>query len=288
MHKAPKIFILLCVLSAFTSCERISALLQGDDAVAKVGRHRLYRSEVEALIPSGISPEDSLNIARSYINTWASDLVYLNTAQQKLSKSDKNLNQELEQYKNALLKYRLEQLYISENLDTSVSEQQIKEYYDNNSESLSLVYPIVKAKFIRLTPGSVELDKVKDALSGDDPDNQLELDNIIYSCSERYDDFGGNWVEITDLASEFRTDYGTLLAQMSNSFIVIQEPDGHLNVAYIDSLIRSGNVPPLEFCREKIYNVIISVRKQQLLSQMEEQLLSSAREAGLFQIFDKE
>lgn len=286
MKNVRTIFLLAFCVAALCSCDRISALLQGDDAVARVGRKRLYRSEVEALIPSGISSEDSLNIARSYISTWASDLVYLNTAQQKLSSNDKNVTREIEQYKNALLKYRLEQLYISENLDTAVSAQQISEYYEANRESLSLTYPILKAKFILITPGSVGLDHVKEALSSDNPDNQLELDNIIYSCSERYNDFGGKWVEITELAKEFHTDYGTLLSQKNGSFIVIEQPDGHINMAYIEEYIASGQVPPLEFCKEKIYDVIISVRKQELLSQMQEQLLSSAREAGLFQTFE--
>ena len=74
------ITIMIIVLSAFSSCRAISSLLHDDGVVAQVGDVKLYRAELDALIPKGLSQEDSVNLARQYINTWASDLVYLKIA----------------------------------------------------------------------------------------------------------------------------------------------------------------------------------------------------------------
>jgi len=274
------------VLLMSVSCEMISNLLHDDEVVAKVGRNKLYRGDVESLIPEGIASEDSLAIAQQYINTWAADLVFQDVAQQKLSKSEKNLTKEIEQYTNALLKYRYEQLYINERLDTAMTDTEVNEYYEAHKETFKLNYPIVKARFIRLIPNSINTEVVRKKISSDDPDDQVEFDNIVYSYAEKYNDFGGRWVEITSLAREFGTDYGTVIAQMSGSFVEMKDADGRVSLAYISNYLRSGNIPPVEFCHDKIENVIISVRKQALLNDLERDLLEEARESGLFETFE--
>lgn len=288
MRRQVIISVILASALCAQSCEGIYSFFHDDDVVAKVGHKRLYRSEVEALIPAGTPSEDSLSIATQYINTWASDLVYFKVAQEKLSKSDKNLTREVEQYRNALLKYRYEQMYVNERLDTTVTDGQILEYYESHQQSLVLTYPIVKARYIRIAPDAAPSDKVRKLLASDDPEDQMELDNVIYSCSDKYNEFGGKWIEITALSREFGTDYGTLLSQMSNSFVEMKEPDGHVNIAYISNYMRSGSVPPVEFCSEKIGNVIMSMRKQALLADLEQDLLKEARETGLFETFEKD
>ena len=61
--------LLLCLLS----CERISNFIHDDEVVAKVGRDKLYRSQLENYIPSGLSSEDSTNLALQYIKSWATE-----------------------------------------------------------------------------------------------------------------------------------------------------------------------------------------------------------------------
>ena len=94
-----------------------------------MGQEKLYRSDIDKVIPKGIVPEDSVRLSRQYINSWASDRVYLKIAEEQLSKAERDVTVELEDYRKSLLKYRYEQLYVNERLDTSVSHEHIEEYY---------------------------------------------------------------------------------------------------------------------------------------------------------------
>ena len=76
--------------------------------MAEVSGEKLYRSDLDAVIPKGISQEDSTYLAKQYINTWASEMVYLGIAEQQLSKTEKDVTKELEDYRKSLLKYRYE------------------------------------------------------------------------------------------------------------------------------------------------------------------------------------
>ena len=76
MRRIVKITAILgIVLPALMSCRAISNFLHDDEVVASAGSEKLYRSDLDAVIPKGISPEDSASLAMRYINTWASDIV---------------------------------------------------------------------------------------------------------------------------------------------------------------------------------------------------------------------
>ena len=102
MRKA--LYILVFALLAF-SCkmthqfsDAASELFRGE-AVAKVGNHKLYRNQLQSYIPTGVSPEDSASLAASYIKAWAEDLLLLDMAEEQLSKEDKDVSQDLEEYR---------------------------------------------------------------------------------------------------------------------------------------------------------------------------------------------
>ena len=82
------IAIIGIVLPALSSCRAISDLLHNGEVVAQVGKERLYRSDIDEVVPKGISVEDSIALARQIIDVWASDRIYLAIAEEQLSKAE--------------------------------------------------------------------------------------------------------------------------------------------------------------------------------------------------------
>ena len=68
--------LLTAVSAMAVSCRLVSSVLHDDEVVAKVGKHRLYRHELESIVPEGLSSEDSLNLVSQYIDTWASAYLF--------------------------------------------------------------------------------------------------------------------------------------------------------------------------------------------------------------------
>lgn len=283
--KAFVILIYGIALLTLPSCRAISSLLHDGDVVAQVGRHKLYKSEVAALIPDEASADDSLKLALQYINSWASDLVFLDIAEEQLSKDELDVAAELEQYRRSLLKYRYEQRYINERLDTLVSDSQIDEYYQSHVDNFVLEIPIVKARFLRISSDSPSVEPIKKKMSSPVLSDLMAADSLAYFSAVKYTDYGDNWIDMVTLARDFGADYAELLSSMKNGFIEKKDTDGKLNVAYIAEFMPAGEIPPVEYCRERIKNIIISVRKQALVSDLERDLLTDARDRGRFRIF---
>ena len=276
---------ILIVLPAISSCRAISSFLRGGEVVAEAGSEKLYRSDLDKVIPKGISAEDSTYLAKQYINAWATDLVYLSIAEQQLSKSEKDVTKELEDYRKSLLKYRYEQLYINERLDTAVSDEKVEEYYNAHQDKFVLNRPLVKARFLSISEDSPAKDQIRKRMSSDKVEDLVEADSLAYSAALKYATWSDQWIDVATLAREFSMDYTLLLGQMRNRWIDQVDTLGVQRMAYIPAMMQKGEVAPLEYSAPSIRDIIISARKQALISTLEQDLLNDARENGKFVIY---
>lgn len=285
MKNSVNIAVICVVLQMLFSCRAISSFLREDEIVAEVGREKLYRSELDVLIPRGTSSEDSTRLALQYINTWAMDQVFQNIAEEQLSKSERDVTKELEDYRKSLLKYRYEQLYVNERLDTAVTEEMIQEYYDAHQDKFVLSRPLLKARYLCIASDSPSLAPIRKKMSSSDVGDLFEADSLAYSSALKFTTWGGQWIDVAVLAREFGADHGAIVSSMKNGWVERTDTAGQKKLAFISDMLIPGKIAPVEYVRENIRDMIISVRKQALITGLERELLDDARENGQFVIF---
>lgn len=268
------------------SCNFISGLIHDDKLVASVGKQKLYVSDIASIIPEGTSPEDSVNMALQYINSWASEILFSKVAEEQLSKAELDVSKEIEDYKRSLYKYRYEQRYINDRLDTVISSSQIEQYYKSHIELFRLDVPIVKARFLDIMQESPNLEILKSKMSSEDYIDLEQADSLAYSSALKYIDTSDKWVDMVTFARNFGVDYGTLLSRMdSHGFIEIPDERGDVKIAYICDIQKAGTISSLEYSTERIRDIIISSRRHALLSSLEQELLDNAKEKKKLMIY---
>ena len=285
MSRRLSIFLSLTVLAVLPSCKAVQSFIHDEEVVAKLGDHKLYRSELEKLIPNGISQEDSINFANLYINSWATDKAFQDIAEQKLSKEEKDVSSELEAYRQSLLRYRFEQRYVSERLDTTVSSNEINDYYKDHKDNFKLERPVLKARFMKIAKDSPNLQKIKKLMSSSEVEDVIAADSVAFNSAQRYVDFSDTWMDAVSLAAEFGVDYVNMLSKKNGSFIEIPDGEGNVCVAYITDMVKAGETAPVDFCEENIKDIIISGRKHALLSTLEQDLIEDAKVKENFVIY---
>ena len=279
---------LAAVCAVICSCNIISSIVHDDQVVARVGSERLYLSELNNYIPDGSSPEDSAAIALQYINSWATEHLYLRTAESRLSKEEKNVDKELEAYRRSLLRYRYEQRYINDRLDTLITQQQLEEYYKSHTSTLELQRPILKVRFVDIMADSPNYDEIMAKLSAEGGQSLKDLDSLAYVSAPRFFDSSDTWMDAAVLAREFGTDWNTMISKIKDRYIIFNYEDrGETRAAYVFSIQQKGQAP-LEYCRNSIRDNILSERKRELLKNLEQDLLKNAQDKKVFVIYKNE
>ena len=283
-----KIFILILLPALLASCNAISSLVHDDQVVAKVGENKLYKSELERFIPNMIPAADSVRLAEQYINTWAMDLLYLDVAEKELTKAELDVSADLENFRRSLLKYRYEQRYINDRLDTLVTDDQIRQYYEAHEADFELKRPVLKVRFVDVMKDSPNKDAILKMMTSREYDDVQRADTLARSTALRYFDSSDTWMDASELATSFGLDYQQMLSCLKGDLIKYEPEDrADVMVAYVCDIRRTG-VAPYEYCTERIRDILMSARKHDLMNSLERDLLENALESKQFVIYENE
>lgn len=278
--------LILAMMLALSSCEWAQDKMHRGHIVARIGWDVLYSTEIEKVIPSGITGEDSLAMARQYMDSWALRRLLTRKAEKDLSKSGKDVSRQVEEFRNNLLGYRYEKYFIDSRLDTSVTMEELKEYYDTHEQLFKVTQSLVKARVITVLTKSPYFDAIKKSYKVTDESAIAELEELCDASAERYTDFEGAWVPVTVLAKESVMDVSQCERMLASKSSAELKDEGITIFIFVRERISPGNVSPLEYNIEHIREIIISKRKQELLSGLERDLLNDAKSDKTLRIYE--
>jgi len=183
-----KVLYVFLSFAIILSCNKKNTV-QNERIIAKVFDKNLYESDLKGLFNETIAPADSSVIVKAYIDKWIRKQLLLEKAELNLIPEQKDVKNQLEDYRSSLLIYKYEQEWIKQNLDTNVSENEIEEYYNLYSSNFILEDNLVKALFIKVPVISPNIDKVKNWYKSDKKEELDNLDSYCFEYAKKYDNF---------------------------------------------------------------------------------------------------
>ena len=280
----------LCLLVALPACNFVERIFHdaGDDAVARVGNDVLYQSDIRKLIPQGVPAEDSVRMVQQYINTWAKGKLLMLQAEANLSKEAKDVTEELAEFRQNLLTFRYEKLYIESRLDTLVTEEEALAYYEAHKASFTFPYSLVKARIIRISRKSPYYDMIKDNHQAETESDVADLEEMCHASAEKYVDFGKSWVPVATFAKELGMETAVCEMEIARGRSFEREIDGQNHLIYMVGRIAPNQPSPFEYNAERIRELLLSKRKQELLASLEQELFEDAKINGKLIIYDQD
>ena len=280
-----KALLIVMLVAAISSCRLYDSLFKGD-VVARAGRDVLYRSDVDALNITGFSPEDSARIVERYIVSWAKSRLLLDMAQSQLSKADRDVEAQLEEYRQQLLVYRYEQQYVEQRLDTAVTDQEYMDFYEANPASFVAHVPLMKGWYIKVSDDSPNLNPIKSIYRSRVEEDRDRLGQLCYTSAEKYY-FFEDWVGLDAVVEGTGLDVQELARVLDSRSFIEKNFLGYTYLISVDDYVPAGSLAPYEYCRERIRNHILNRRKQELIASLERNLLNDAIVSEKFVIYSR-
>ena len=270
-------YIALLIISCFLiqSCKYLD-FRQDHEIVAQIGDNILYKKDISNLIPEGTSAADSIEMLKQYINNWAIKYLMLNRADRELSKQEKDVEKELEEYKNSLLAFRYQKKYVESRLDTLITQEEKIEYYNNNSHNIKLNNSIAICRIIKVTNSSPNLQIIRSLYKSNSEEDKFRIEEICHSSAEKYIDFNNEWVDFAVIARELPLSVLDLEKELESKNWLEINDSGYYYFIYLYQKRASGETPPFEYYKSRIRETVLSKRKQNLLRELEKNLIDEA------------
>jgi hypothetical protein len=282
--------IVCIIISALSicSCTLYENFTKGDK-VAQIGRAVLYKTDLEKVIPKGISSQDSASLAQQYIYSWATKQLMLQKAEEQLPKSDKDVAGLLEDYRMQLLVFRYENKFVEERLDTTVTGREVEEYYNAHQGSFVGKNGVFKGRLVKMQNSSPNMQVMKKLAKSREIDDLEALEQLAYNSAYKYSNFNNNWVDLNIVAKEVGVPLEELQKLMAKNGPMVEVKDTvYTNILQVLEFVAPGEVTPFEYNSEKIKEIIISRRKQELLSALQRDILRDALNNNKIKIIDED
>jgi len=265
------IFVVLLLVS----CNRLFQFSEDDPAVARADDKYLKKSEITARIPDGLSERDSLTLAQNYINKWIQNEILTQRARKSLSSDEQDFTKQLEEYRNSLLLFALEQKLVRLYLDTNVTDAEIERYYLENRSQFELKGNILKFDFIKLKKRSRQIGEFRRLLRESDLASRERLKTSAEKNAHDYW-FATEWVSLNEILDEMPLEVDNQPLFLRRTTYAEADDSIFVYLLRINDYRTMDSISPMEFEKDKIRNIILNGRKLDLLETKRQEIIDEA------------
>ncbi len=254
--------------------------------IARVNNSYLYQDELEGIAPSGVAPADSVARVTAYVDSWIRKQLVINEAMKNIDIDELEVERKVLDYRYSLIGYEYQSYYIKQNLNDSVSHQEIEAYYKERLDNFILKQNIIQGTFIKVPKTAPRTKKIKDLMYSKKSKDLVELKSYCIGFSAAYHLGDSSWIEFDKLVVNSPLAEIPNKVQFLKGYHYYETTDkDFLYFLKIESYKISDNVSPLQFVAHDIKNIILNKRKVELARKLENDVYENAAKRKDFEVY---
>ncbi|MBT5233611.1 MAG: peptidyl-prolyl cis-trans isomerase [Flavobacteriaceae bacterium] len=269
----------------FIGCDFIEN--KPDQVLARLGDEFYYKSDLIEIFPTGLSEEDSVIFVKNRINNWAKEKLLFKKALVNLGdKKQGDLNQLIESYKNELFSYAYQEKIVKSAMDTFISEQSVREYYNINKLNFKLNQEIINARYLKINSENYNLKDVVKRFKRFKQSDKIFLDSISLQFSSYY--FNDSlWIN-KDVFFNKLPDINDRLKQniVKNKLFYRLEDSLELYLINIKNYKLKNDIAPFDFIKSTLKQVLLNKKKLEFISKFENEIIEDALQQNEFEFYE--
>ena len=274
------------VIALLASCKNFN-LTEKPEKVAIVGDQTLYRNQLSGVVPEGIKGQDSLAIIKKWIDNWVLEQLLLQKAEENLKDELKDFEKQLSDYRKSLLIFTYENEVAKNLSDTSITNTQIRAYYDENRDNFLLNDNIIRVNYIITGIKGSDAGKLKRLISSSKENDKIQLSEFCSNSAYKCFTEDSVWMKFSDLQKEVPLNIQNEEQYMTKGKLIELKDSSLLYIVYIKDAKQRRETAPLEEVKENIRSILLNKRKLEFIEKMRQDLYKEALENKEFEVFVK-
>ncbi len=259
--------LLLGVLS--WQCSKKDGGEKEDKLLARVYDRNLYLSDLEGVVPGGTVAADSSLLVAAYTQRWLREQLMMYEAERNIPK-DLNIDELVRSYRASLVRFNFEEKLIAEKLDSTVTDDELRAYYENNKDQFQLESTILKCLLIKLLPQAPQ-NEINKLWYSRNPADEAKLRAYAKQWAALALLEPEKWYTLQEVAALLPK--GTLTSENAGSRRDGTLSDGDFRYYYrVIEAVQGKTTAPFDYAKDQALKIILHKRKQELLERWKEDL----------------
>ena len=244
--------------------------------LAEVNGKKLYKKDLENLLPSGTTENDSLLITSNYIKKWLTEELILDIAKKNLANKQVEIDQLVAEYRSSLLKHRYQEMLVNEKLAEQISAEDIEQYWEENKSDFLLDVDLIKGLFLKLPKDAPNLAKIKKLYKSNDESAIEDIEKYSLQYAINYQYFYDRWIDFDDIELKLPKKISKQTAYLKRNEFIEMEDSAYVYLVNIKELLPKGDIEPLDHAKMKIHELLVNKRRVNFLREFETELYNKA------------
>jgi hypothetical protein len=228
-----------------------------------------------------------LQIAKSIINDWAEQLLYLKKAEVNLSSFERNrLDELVKTYRNDLYVKTYKDKAIQSQLDTVVTIEEIETYFEQNKVNFKTNKDLLRGRYVRVRNENYNLRSIRRSLRRFNDDDKVFLDSIALQFTT-YSLNDSIWVQSSQffnrLPSISERRYKNFLK--NDTFFELQD-SLEVYLVVIEEVVLRNDLAPLEYVAPTLKQILINKRKLELMRQFDREIIEEGLRQNTYEVYE--
>ncbi|MDO4779568.1 MAG: peptidyl-prolyl cis-trans isomerase [Bacteroides sp.] len=268
------LYPLLVILMFFGSCKK-EYDHKGRTPLVKVEDNFLYKEDLDSAKPFELTGTDSIAFAQKYIEDWTKETLLLIEAENNIPNTA-NINKRVEQYRKNLITGIYQQELMKQRVSTSIPEDSIKRYYEEEKRLFNLEHAIIKGLFVKLPMNAPQIKEVKKWCVSYKSEDLDKLEKYVLRNSLNYDYFADNWKHLHEVVNMLPINEEDALSVLSSTKLIEVSDETYVYILSVSEIINKGETMPYEVAKPQVIEAIINKNRTEYIDKVKSELYNKA------------
>ena len=244
---------------------------KGKTPLVEVDGRFLYREDLLAVQPAGLSPDDSLLFAEDYVRNWVEEVLLYDKAEENIP-DNAEVERLVANYRKSLILHIYQQALIRQKLSAQVTEEEVEAYYRDNNHLFKVDRPLIKGLYIKVPLKAPHLSDVRRWYAVE------HLEKYSLRNAVKYEYFYDKWVPAADVLGQLPEggrEAEPALAQKRPVELADTAFHYFLNVTGYRAV---GEDEPYELARDHARDLLLNIRQVEFMRGVRDDLYRRAME----------
>lgn len=254
-----------------------------DPILAKVYDEQLKLSQVEGVVPKGTPAKDSIIMLNTYVEQWVREKLFEHDAEIRLPDKEK-IDKQVEKYRTSLINFAYEEYLIKQQLDTTVNDESLKSFFDQNKGQFVLESSIIRCNFIKIEKAKIKNVPLDDYWKSNSKEDKKQLIDFCRDNATLFMLEDTLWYNIEEIF--FQLPKGKIeMSSVSSGKQWITEDQDFKYYLKVIKMVPAGELAPISYARTQITKILNYKKKKELIDKIKDEILERESRKSNFKIY---
>jgi hypothetical protein len=240
-----------------------------------VNNHFLYKEDLAAVLPDGLSRTDSVEFVERYVRGWLEETLLYDKAEKNIP-DNAEIDKLVENYRKALIMHIYQQALISQQVTNDIPEQEIADYYERNKQVFRLTSPMLKGLFIKVPLTAPRLNDVRRWYKARTPEAVDHLEKYNLQNGVKYAYFYDHWIPATDVVDLLPLNVPSPETYVGQRRQVELKDTAFYYFLDVSDYRGTGEEKPYEAAQEEVKELLVNQKRVRFMDGVKEDLYQQA------------